>query len=254
MWLAAWDNRAAMVSRSKRARRHLEEDLERWLEEGEVALSEGDHAAVAERIARIRAAAGDEDARGLYLKGSLAWDVDGPEAALPALERAVAVDPDDADLRHALATAYQECGRDADAVPHLLQTRLLDAEGDREAVLGSPDELDLIAETAEEALELLPPALRDRLDGVPILLEPRPSIALVREGFDPRAYGLFEGPGMVDRGDVPAPTRIVLYTSNLLASFGNDDELVRQVEITVLHEVAHYFGFEEDEMEPLGLE
>mgnify|MGYP005813335487 CR=1 FL=1 len=52
---------------------------------------------------------------------------------------------------------------------------------------------------------------------------------------------------------MPAPTRIVLFTSNLLASFA-DDDLEEQVEITVLHEVGHYFGLDENDMVRLGLE
>jgi predicted Zn-dependent protease with MMP-like domain len=50
------------------------------------------------------------------------------------------------------------------------------------------------------------------------------------------------------------PTRIVLYTANLTASCQDQDELEREVEITVLHEVGHYFGLDEDDMERLGLD
>ncbi len=82
-------------------------------------------------------------------------------------------------------------------------------------------------------------------------LEPRPSEELVREGFDPRAYGIFEG-NMHDE-DAPVPTCITLFTHNLLADF-DDDELEEQLEITILHEVGHYFGLDEDDMERLGLD
>jgi predicted Zn-dependent protease with MMP-like domain len=54
--------------------------------------------------------------------------------------------------------------------------------------------------------------------------------------------------------DIPAPTRIVLYACNLLAEFPDPVDLQEQVEITVLHEVGHYFGLDEDDMERLGLD
>jgi predicted Zn-dependent protease with MMP-like domain len=186
------------------------------------------------------------------------WDDDGGGvmAALELLLQAVAIDPDVADVRHALGLAYEELGDQQQMVRHFLQTRLLDARDDRAVGVGASHELDLIVEVARAALERLPAVWRDRLEGLTILLEPRPPLALVREGFDPRAFGLFEGPSLLDGDDVVAlPPRIVLFSSNLLAHFGaGGEELTRQVEITVLHEVAHYFGYEEDEMDALGLE
>jgi predicted Zn-dependent protease with MMP-like domain len=80
---------------------------------------------------------------------------------------------------------------------------------------------------------------------------------LVREGFDPRNVGLFEGPmHKHESGDSTGlPPRIVLYAANLTASLESDDPaaLEREVEITVLHEIGHYFGLDEDRLEELGL-
>ncbi len=170
-----------------------------------------------------------------------------------ALRARVRAAPDDAELRYELALAYEEAGDRAGMIREFLQVRYLDMQQDRLDGVGSPDELDAIERIAAEVLDGLPEPFASRLGSVPIVMEPRPSLALVREGFDPRAYGLFEGPMLTD-GDqlVELPTRIVLYTSNLLASF-DDDELAEQVRITVLHEVGHYFGLDEEDMERLGL-
>jgi predicted Zn-dependent protease with MMP-like domain len=92
---------------------------------------------------------------------------------------------------------------------------------------------------------------------VPIVLEPRPHPDLVREGFDPRSLGLFEGleHGRLEAGEAAvAPTRIVLYYANMLADFPEHDELADEIEITILHEVGHFFGLDEDDLERLGLE
>ena len=57
------------------------------------------------------------------------------------------------------------------------------------------------------------------------------------------------------RTEATAPTRIVLYAANLAAYVDPDDEqeLAREVEITLLHEIGHYFGLGEAEVEALGL-
>ncbi|RPI57721.1 MAG: hypothetical protein EHM50_11480, partial [Lysobacterales bacterium] len=51
-----------------------------------------------------------------------------------------------------------------------------------------------------------------------------------------------------------APTRIVLFCSNLLVGFPDRDELAEQIEITILHEIGHFFGLDEDAVARLGLE
>ena len=52
----------------------------------------------------------------------------------------------------------------------------------------------------------------------------------------------------------PAPTRIVLFWTNLLDVADDDDSLAEEVETTVLHEIAHYFGLDEEQVAALGLE
>ena len=116
---------------------------------------------------------------------------------------------------------------------------------------------DLIVNAAEETVAGLPQAFRERLEGVPILVAPRPDEELVREGFDPRALGLFEGPTSAEHEGNEAsdmPTRIVLFAANLLAESVDEEQLKAEVATTVLHEVGHYFGLEEDDMERLGLD
>jgi predicted Zn-dependent protease with MMP-like domain len=54
--------------------------------------------------------------------------------------------------------------------------------------------------------------------------------------------------------DLPAPTRIVLYTANLPAEFEDEEELQSEVELTLLQEIGNYFGLDDEELDRLGLE
>jgi predicted Zn-dependent protease with MMP-like domain len=197
--------------------------------------------------------AGHPDVR--LVRADLTFGVEGPEAAAPLLRELVASEPRDPDARHMLACIEAELDNEDDAIRHFLEVLELDRalEGDVEA---APELEDRIVRAAEGALAKLPKPFRDRLSGVPILVEPRPSRELVAEGFDPRSLGLFEGPNHADRhgmDTLPAPTRIVLYTANLLAEALDDEELKLEVETTVLHEIGHYFGLDEDDLERVGL-
>ena len=72
-----------------------------------------------------------------------------------------------------------------------------------------------------------------------------------------RALGLFEGPthGETQAVDAaPIPTRIVVFADNLALDFPDPEDFADQVKITVLHELGHYFGLDEDDMVRLGLD
>ncbi len=182
----------------------------------------------------------------------------GAEYARPLLQGLVDAEPDFAEARHVLAVVLEQLGQHPLAVQELLKVRELDqsadqAEGFDLALAEGP-----IVATAERVLAGLPERFKKLLASVPILVEERPSEDLVREGFDPRSLGLFEGPDHRERSGpsgIPAPTRIVLYAANLsvFADPNDTEEFEREVEVTVLHEIGHYFGLDEDELDALGL-
>lgn len=193
----------------------------------------------------------------LFCRGELVWDIEGPEAALPHFERAVALAPDFADARYELGELHGLLGEHEEMVAQNLEVLRLDADADLGDGIGTPDDQRMISEAAEDVIANIPDEFRERLANVPVVLEPRPSKALVAEGFDPRALGLFEGAddfGQRTRGSDTVPTRIVLFYANLLASFPDDEALREEIEVTILHEVGHFFGLDEDDMARLGLE
>lgn len=71
---------------------------------------------------------------------------------------------------------------------------------------------------------------------------------------DPDCFGLYEGVPLPERGDWAGamPDRIRIFRLPLVESFPDPDELEREIRITVLHELAHYFGIDEDRLDDLG--
>jgi len=228
------------------------DELETILAELERCLAEEDVAGARAALAAAEELAGPDDPDVGYGRALIAWEVGELESAVAELKRVLELDPEFADAHHTLGLLLEELGDEQGTVHHFLRTRALDAKLDRERTIGGQAEVDRIEQVARKTLEELPEEFASLLRSVPVMLESRPSRALVESGFDPRAYGLFEGPEHGE-SEIPAPTRVVLFTSNLLAGFAGE-ELDEQVEITVLHEVGHYFGLDEDDMERLGLD
>lgn len=111
---------------------------------------------------------------------------------------------------------------------------------------------------ATAALEELPPQVRERLANVPILVEDLPSDHLVEDGWDPRLLGLFEGTPLPEQsavGGAPTITTIHLFHRNIEEAAGGDPETAaEEIRVTVLHETAHYFGLDDDDLAKLGLD
>lgn len=108
----------------------------------------------------------------------------------------------------------------------------------------------------ERALEGLPPEISALLDNVAIMVEEWPELStpLVGPDEDDTLYGLYEGTPLTERGwgyYAALPDRITIFRGPLERDFRPED-LEEQVRITVIHEIAHHFGFGEDRLEELG--
>lgn len=111
-----------------------------------------------------------------------------------------------------------------------------------------------------EALDELPEDIRARLDNVAVVVEERARRSrLSRLGYDPDQdlLGLYEGINRLDRGSgyhLVTPDRITLFWRPIVEEAGSGDReaIRREVRKTVIHEVAHHFGFDDAELARLG--
>ena len=112
----------------------------------------------------------------------------------------------------------------------------------------------------DRALASIPSRFRAALDGVAIVIADEPSPSQLREnglGPDETLYGLYEGVPLAEWGGdwVPVPTRILLFRLPLEEDFPDPDDLSDEVRITLLHELAHHLGIEdEDRLRELGID
>ena len=119
--------------------------------------------------------------------------------------------------------------------------------------------LERMAKTEVAALRLeLPREMARRAAEVPVVMLARPTKAMVRDdGIDPDLLGLFVGPNCaegVESGD-PLPPEILLFLENLWDYAEGDEEVFREeVRVTYYHELGHYLGLEEGDLEDRGLE
>ncbi|MFI5714961.1 metallopeptidase family protein [Nocardia sp. NPDC051750] len=103
-------------------------------------------------------------------------------------------------------------------------------------------------ELVGDALDLIPPELSRAIDNVVVLIEPRNS-------DDPHLLGLYHGIALTERDSHyggSLPDTVTIYREALLAVCDDEDQVVEEVRITVIHEIAHYFGIDEDRLHQLG--
>jgi len=104
-------------------------------------------------------------------------------------------------------------------------------------------------------LRALPRELRDKARTVPVLYEPSPNAALLADGWEPDLLGLFVGDPYAHEGHSPCPVQILLFLENLWEAAGWDETIYREeVRKTFLHELGHYLGLDEDELDQRGLQ
>lgn len=103
----------------------------------------------------------------------------------------------------------------------------------------------------------LPVHLREHARKLPVSYESRPNRAIIADGFDPDLLGLFVGKafGEEENGVIDLPAQIILFLDNLWDFADEDDGIFREeVEVTYLHELGHYLGLDELDLEERGLE
>jgi len=99
------------------------------------------------------------------------------------------------------------------------------------------------------ALDTIPAELSAQVDNLVVLVEQHPPEA------EPGLLGLYEGVPLTERDRGYAglmPDRITIFRSSLLEMCEDEEEIVEEVRITVVHEIAHHFGIDDDRLHELG--
>ncbi len=105
-------------------------------------------------------------------------------------------------------------------------------------------------ELVAQALDTIPPELAELMDNVAIFVEDD------APPDDPGLLGLYEGTPLTERdawwASGSLPDRISIYRNPTLAACDSDEQVVEEVRITVVHEIAHHFGIDDDRLHELG--
>jgi predicted Zn-dependent protease with MMP-like domain len=102
----------------------------------------------------------------------------------------------------------------------------------------------------------LPQDLRKPAAALPIVYERVPGAALIEDGIEPDTLGLFVGPDFADEEQPSAviPPQIILFLENIWEMVEEDEKEFRaEVRTTLLHELGHYLGLDEDDLDARGL-
>jgi predicted Zn-dependent protease with MMP-like domain len=103
-------------------------------------------------------------------------------------------------------------------------------------------------ELVSDALDLIPPGLAAVMDNVVVLVADR-------HPDEADLLGLYEGVALTERDSNYAgslPDTITIYRDALLDMCDGDDQVIEEVRITVVHEIAHHFGIDDDRLHELG--
>ena len=108
---------------------------------------------------------------------------------------------------------------------------------------------------AAKALRRMPREFRARLDNVIVTVKAVPTKAQVAQ-FGSGLLGLYEGVPLSERGTTYSgamPDKITLFKNNIEAQDGSEAALVDRIRHTVMHEIAHHFGIDDEELRAKGL-
>ncbi len=249
---------------------------------------------LARRGARLARRAGDAQlaAELAWIEGAALNQLGRADEALPRLAEAAEVLPESVDVLLEQGIALYELCRLDDAREVLLRAERLDADepwthhhlglvaerrGDEEEARRrfararklAPDEFpkpcglapDAFDRAVEDALARLPEQVRRYLSNVAITVEDLPSdddLLAAEPPLSPSILGLFRGPayGRNDAVDpwTHLPSSIVLFQRNLERFASSRADLIEQIGITLIHEVGHFLGLDEDELYQRGLD
>jgi predicted Zn-dependent protease with MMP-like domain/Flp pilus assembly protein TadD len=190
-------------------------------------------------------------------RGVALFELSRLDEAREALRLAERAEPDDASVQHHLGLVAERRGETKEARRRFEKARRLDPEGFPAPITLSQAEFDA---AVEQAFAELPEKVRAYLANVAVTVEDLPGdddLLASAPPLSPTILGLFRGPPYGTGGADPwthLPSAIVLFQKNLERFARSRDELAEEIAVTLVHEVGHFLGLDEDELYERGLD
>ena len=191
----------------------------------------------------------------LYLTGN-------PQGALSLTLSLNPEDPlEESDREFFIGLCHDHLGDPESADEHFEKATEIDPKGNPPIPHISSDEAHKLIATV---LGELPERVREEMEEVPIILEDLPDLSMIQESagqISPDTLGLYSGSTVANDSQgsfspqegMPTAAVIRIYRRNLERMSRNENDLVEQVKITLLHEIGHHLGLDEDDVDRLGL-
>ena len=198
----------------------------------------------------------DVDAR--LERGLASFELCRLDEAREDLLQVVRQEPNEAWAHHGLGLLAERSGEAAEAERHFARARKLDPDQFPKPVEMAQADFD---RAVEDALADLPEPVRRYLANVAIAVESLPAdydLLGADPPLSPSILGLFRGAPLGEKASMDPwshfPSSIVLYQRNLERIAADRSELIEQIEVTLLHEVGHFLGLDEDDLFERGLD
>ena len=227
--------------------------LEVWLTLSDVRASDHDPAGALHAAEQAVTLAPD-DAMARVAKGAALFDLCRVDDAEKLVAQAIDRDPRCADawwLRGRVHTLRAEHDKADKAFERAIS---MDAERFAKPFRVSEDSF---AKILEEAYEELPEKIRAYLHNVAVIVEDLPDVEALKKcdpPLSPSAVGLFDPEPLAPGGGPGQPVRIFIFRKNLEISCGTEEEMVDEISVTLLHEIGHHLGLDEDDLAARGLD
>ncbi len=204
-------------------------------------------------VRRAIKASGDHPVYSAF-EGQILFELGRFEQAQHVLEHAAAIDPDAAHVAYYLGLVFERLERSEESAEAFVHANALDpTHYPCPTEISQPD----FEEAVNEAISNLPRSIREYIENVPVLSAELPDRDLItRENVSPQILGIFMGTPRteaMETSQAPDLDRVLLFRKNHEKICRDRDELVEQIQITVRHEIGHFLGLDEEDMERLRL-
>lgn len=181
------------------------------------------------------------------------------EQAVELFRKVIEQEPEAAPPRYGLAQGLEFLGQQGEAEQLYESAYKIDPDGFPPPIRMKKAAFERVV---AEAAQLLPEDLRAHLTDLPIVVKDLPAMELLRseteeDPISPSVLGLFVGTSLKERSvfaPVMLPPTVFIFQKNLERFCQTREELIHEIHITLYHEIGHYLGLSEEELEERGLE